>query len=189
MQGHDKIRGWDAWSTFLWLPFTPGTYQQYAEFLKEQGFENFVRIPSYTMRHRIGEALVQQFNTEMATFHLSCGEYAILLLDWTAILGIKFGGFLIPTDEISFEMASELLGISLPLTVDTRGYFRPIASPQIRTEWLQSSIPLGVAPTNILLWWFFLWFLCSCFFGNNRSILTCQLLWAMKAVSNIGRYD
>ena len=60
------------------------------------------------MRHRIGEALVQQFNTEMAPFHLSYGKYAILL-DWTAILGIRFGGFLIPTDEISFEMAIELL--------------------------------------------------------------------------------
>ena len=129
MQGHNKIWGWNAWSTFLRLSFTPGTYQQHAEFLKEQGFENFVRTPSYTIRHRIGEASMQQFNTEMATFHLSCGEYAILLLDWTAILGTRFGGFLIPTDEISFEMASELLGISLPLTVDTGGYFRPIASP------------------------------------------------------------
>ena len=68
--------------------------------MKEQGFENFVQIPSYTMRHKIGEALVQQFNTEMATFHLSYGEYVILLLDWTAILGIRFGGFLIPTDEL-----------------------------------------------------------------------------------------
>ena len=77
------------------------------------------------MRHRIGKALVQQFHAETGTFHLNCGEYMILPLDWTAILGIKFGGFPIPTNEMNFKMASELLGIHLPLTVNTRGYFGP----------------------------------------------------------------
>jgi len=81
------------------------------------------------MRHGIEEALVRQFHAETGTFHLSCGEYAILHLNWTAILGIRFGGFPIPADEMSFEMASELLGIPLPLTADTRAYFGPIASP------------------------------------------------------------
>ena len=37
------------------------------------------------------------------TFHLSCGEYAILSLDWTAILGIKFGIYLISTDDMSLS--------------------------------------------------------------------------------------
>ena len=103
----------------------------------------------------------------MGTFHLSCGEYAILPLDWIAILGIRFGGFPIPTDEISFEMASELLGILLPLTMDMRGYCRPTASPHIHIEWLQSSIPWGVAPIDIHLRQLFLWFLNGCFLGNN----------------------
>ena len=88
------------------------------------------------MRHKIGEALVRQFHAEMGTFHLSCREYVILPLDWAAILGIKFGGFLIPTDEMSFKMASELLGIPLPMTANTKGYFGPTTSPQICTEWL-----------------------------------------------------
>ena len=44
------------------------------------------------------------------------------------------------TEDISFDIACNPLGIPLPLTVETRGYFG-LASPQIRTKWLQHSIP------------------------------------------------
>jgi len=88
------------------------------------------------MRRGIAEALVWQFHVETGTFHLSYREYAVLPLDWTAILGIRFGGHQILTEEMGFNMACELLGIPLPLTIETRGYFGPIASPQIRTKWL-----------------------------------------------------
>ena len=63
------------------------------------------------MRHGIGKALVQQFHAETGTFHLSSGEYAILPLDWMAILGIRFSEYPIPIDDMTFEMACELLGI------------------------------------------------------------------------------
>ena len=39
-------------------------------------------------------------------------------------------------DKMTFEIASELLGIPLPLIAEMKGYFGPTASPQIRTEWL-----------------------------------------------------
>ena len=81
------------------------------------------------MRHGIGETLEWWFRAKIGTFHLSCGEYTILPLDWTTILGIRFGGLLISTEERSFEMASKFLGIPFPLTADMRGYFGPIASP------------------------------------------------------------
>ena len=141
MQGPDKIHGRGAWSIFLWLLSNPGTHQCYADFSREQGFEDFLRIPPYTMRHKIGEALVRQFHAKIDTFHLSYREYANLPLDWTAILGIRFGGYLISTDAMSFEMACELLGIPFPLIEGTRTYFGPTMSPQIHTEWLQVSIP------------------------------------------------
>ena len=82
------------------------------------------------IHHEVGfvGALVQRFHTETNTFHLSCGEYAVLL-DWTAILGIRFGGHRILTREMSFDMACELLGIPLPFTAKTRGYFKPTTSP------------------------------------------------------------
>lgn len=96
---------------------------------KSKVFEDFLRIPPYSMRHEIGESLVQWFHAETGTFHLGCKEYAVLPLDWIAILGIKFGGYLIPTDDMSFSVASELLGIPLLLTSDTRGYFGRTTSP------------------------------------------------------------
>ena len=141
------------------------------------------------MWHWIAEALVWRFHTETGTFHLSCGEYAALPLNRITIPGIRFGGHQILTEEMSFDMAYELLGIPLPLTIETRGYFRPIVSPQIRTEWLQSSIPWDVAPINAHLCRFFLWFLGSCFLGKNWSVLTCLLLWAIGVVFDIRTYD
>ena len=140
-------------------------------FLREQGFEDFLQIPPFTMRHGIAESLVQWFHTEIGTFHLSCREYAVLPLDWIVILGIRFGGHQISTREMSFDMACKLLGIPSPLIAKTRGYFGPIALPQICTEWLQSSIPWDVAPTDALHQ-FFLWFLGSCFLVNNWPMLT-----------------
>lgn len=93
-----------------------------------------MRIPLYTMRHRIREALVWWFHYETGTFHLSYGEYTILPLDWTTIMGIRFSGYPILTNDMSFEIACELWSILLPLIEDTKAYFGPIALPQIRIE-------------------------------------------------------
>ena len=81
------------------------------------------------MWHGIAEALERGFHAKTGTFHLSYGENVILLLDWTTILGIRFGGHQIPTEELSFDMACKLLGIPLPLIIETRGYFGLTASP------------------------------------------------------------
>ena len=125
------------------------------------------------MRHGIGEALVWPFHAKIGTFHLSCREYAVLPLDLMAILDIRFDGYSIPTNDMRFEIACELLGIPLPLTTDTRAYFRPTTSSLMHTEWLQGSIPWGMASTNIYLRRFFMYFLGRCFFGNNRSVFSC----------------
>ena len=53
----------------------------YLSFLIEQGFEVFLRIPSYSIRHAILETLVQRFHVETGTFHLCCGEYVVLPID------------------------------------------------------------------------------------------------------------
>ena len=45
------------------------------------------------------------------------------------ILGIRFGSYPILTDDMSFKLVCELLGIPLPLTTDTKRYFGPTASP------------------------------------------------------------
>ena len=56
---------------------------------------------------------------------MSCGEYAVLALNWMAILGLRFGGYLVPTKFVDFDVTSELLGIRYPFTRATRKYFGP----------------------------------------------------------------
>lgn len=56
-------------------------------------------------------------------------------------------------------------------------------------EWLRESIPWVVKPKDIALRQFFFYFINSCLFGNNRSMLTCKLLGAMRIVSDIRAYN
>ena len=56
-----------------------------------------------------------------------------------------------------------------------RQYFGPTDKTQIRMEWLRINIAWGVELDDIALRWFFFYFISSCLFGNNRSVLTCRL--------------
>ena len=103
-----------------------------------------------------------------------------------AILCLRFGGYLIPFDLVDFAMAIKLLGIHYSFTLTRRQYFGPTDKPQIYMEWLRESIPWEVEPNDIALKQFFFYFIGSCLFGNNRSVLTCKPLIAMRIVSNIG---
>ena len=81
------------------------------------------------MRHVIAETLVQRFHVETGTFHLSCGENAVLLRDWMAILGLRFSGHPVPTKFVDFNIVSKLLGIHYPLTQAMKWYFGPTDEP------------------------------------------------------------
>lgn len=68
------------------------------------------------MRHAIPGTLVQQFHAETGTFHLSCEEYAVIPIDWMAILDLRLGGYTVSIDFVDFDVESELLGIRSPHT-------------------------------------------------------------------------
>lgn len=93
------------------------------------------------MRHVLAKALVQRLHVEMNTFHLSRGEYAVLPLDWTTILGLRFGGEQVLTKLVRFAVMSEFLVILCPFTWTTRVYFGPTDKPQICMQWLKMNIP------------------------------------------------
>ena len=59
------------------------------------------------------------------------------------------GGYLVTTELVDFDVMSELLGISYPLTWATRLYFGLIDEPQIRMECLRMNIPWGVDTTKM----------------------------------------
>lgn len=64
-------------------------------------------------------------------WHLSfeLWEYIVLPLDYTAILGLRFGGYPVSTEFVDFDIASELLSIHYPFTQVMRQYFGPIEEP------------------------------------------------------------
>ena len=65
----------------------------------------------------------------MGTFHLSYREYVVIPLNWTTIIGLRFGRKLISTKFVSFADACKLLGIAYPLTRVTKRYFGPTEEP------------------------------------------------------------
>lgn len=132
---------------------------------------------------------MQWFHTKTGTFHLSYGEYAVLPVNWTTILGLRFSGYPVPIAFVDFDITSELLGNHYPFTWVTRQYLGPTDEPHIHMEWLRASIPLGAKPDDIPFKQFFFYFIGSCLFGNNRSVLTYQLLSTIRVVSNIEAYD
>ena len=133
----------------------------------------------------------------MGLGRLWCGSFMLRQAPFIWVVGSMWFSFLTRWPSWALDLvdtrfwlmpwASRWLVSSL--TEGMRVYFGPTTSPLIRTEWLQGSILWSVMPTDIHLRRFFMYFLNSFFFGNNWSVLTCQLLWALRAISDIGSYD
>ena len=89
------------------------------------------------------------------------------------ILGLRFSGYPISINFMDFNVSSELWGNCYTLIWVTRRYFGPTDEPQIHIAWLRGSIPLGAKLDDIPLKRFFFYFISSCLFDNNQSMLTC----------------
>uniref|UniRef100_A0A2N9IRV3 Aminotransferase-like plant mobile domain-containing protein n=1 Tax=Fagus sylvatica TaxID=28930 RepID=A0A2N9IRV3_FAGSY len=65
----------------------------------------------YALKLSPGEGLYKRYFHHIGAFHLSTCEMGMLLLDWSAILGIRFEGRIPPREPISHEEAMVMLGI------------------------------------------------------------------------------
>lgn len=97
----------------------------------------------------------------MGTFHLSCGEYAILPLDLITILGLRFEGELVLTEFVGVADECTLLGIDYPHTTVTNRFFGPTLKPKICLLQQKMIIPrkkgarwCGFQEILLLLHWF-----------------------------------
>ena len=61
---------------------------------------------------------MERFFHHTGTFHLSTCEMAVLPVDWSAILGICFGGRAPPSESIAGPEAMEILGLDDPDAID-----------------------------------------------------------------------
>ena len=60
---------------------------------------------------------MERFFHHAGTFHFSTCEMGVLPVDWSAILGIRFGGRIPPSEPISDFEALEILGIDDSATI------------------------------------------------------------------------
>uniref|UniRef100_A0A2N9HJK2 Aminotransferase-like plant mobile domain-containing protein n=1 Tax=Fagus sylvatica TaxID=28930 RepID=A0A2N9HJK2_FAGSY len=82
------------------------------EFLTELGFGPFLSIPYVSVYHPAVWCFIERFFHHTGTFHLSTCEMAVLPIDWSAILGIRFGGRAPPSEPIDGFEAREILGLA-----------------------------------------------------------------------------
>uniref|UniRef100_A0A2N9F2V5 Aminotransferase-like plant mobile domain-containing protein n=1 Tax=Fagus sylvatica TaxID=28930 RepID=A0A2N9F2V5_FAGSY len=102
--------GRGGWSDFCRL--LEASRPEYREFLIELGFGPFLSIPYVSVYHPAVWCFIERFFHHTGTFHLSTCEMAVLPVDWSAILGIRFGGRAPPSEPIDGFEAREILGLA-----------------------------------------------------------------------------
>ena len=109
MQDPPESVGRGAWSEFSRLLAI--SRREYREFLTELGFGPFLGIPYVSVYHPSVGCFVERFFHHTGTFHLCTCEMAVLPVDWSAILGIRFGGRAPPSEPIFGDEALAILGL------------------------------------------------------------------------------
>ena len=108
---------------------------------------------------------MERFFHHTGTFHLSTCEMAVLSVDWSAILGIRFGGRAPLSEPISGPEAMEILGLDDPDAIDG------IKLPFVRVRYLADILRRDreEPPTELRYRQWAAYFIFSCFFGNDKS--------------------
>uniref|UniRef100_A0A2N9HUF2 Aminotransferase-like plant mobile domain-containing protein n=1 Tax=Fagus sylvatica TaxID=28930 RepID=A0A2N9HUF2_FAGSY len=105
-----------GWSDFYKL--LVGARREYCEFLMELGFGPFLDIPYVYVSHPLVRCWVERFFHHTGTFHFSTCDMGVLPVDWSAILGIRFGGRAPPSEPVSSPEALDILGIEDPSAIE-----------------------------------------------------------------------
>jgi hypothetical protein len=121
--------GWGWWSNFSKL--LDVARREYREFLTELGFGPFLSIPYVYMYHPLVRCWLERFFHHTGTFHLSTCEMRVLPVDWSAILGIRFGGRVPLSEPVSGAEALDILGIDNPDAI------KGTRTPSLRIHYLR----------------------------------------------------
>uniref|UniRef100_A0A2N9IHV8 Aminotransferase-like plant mobile domain-containing protein n=1 Tax=Fagus sylvatica TaxID=28930 RepID=A0A2N9IHV8_FAGSY len=157
--------GRGGWSDFCRL--LEASRPEYREFLIELGFGPFLSIPYVSVYHPAVWCFIERFFHHTGTFHLSTCEMAVLPVDWSAILGIRFGGRAPPSEPIDGFEAMEILGLA------DRDAIEGSRRPSVRIRHLVDVLRRDreEPPTELRYRQWAAYFIFSCFLGNDRSIV------------------
>lgn len=161
----------------------------YRDFLVRLGFGPFLSIPSMHICHSLIEALWERFFAETGSYHLPTLELAPTPLDWSALLGIRFGGLLVPQSTLLKVEINEILGMDA-LRAEYQDIYEGKGDKlKINLHALCKTIPWNSNPDEFALRRFFLYFIGSCFLGQDKSTIPAHLVGAVRDSSKIGEYD
>jgi hypothetical protein len=172
--------GWSEFSRLL-----AASRPEYKEFLIGLGFGPFLSIPYVSVYHPAVWCFIERFFHHTGTFHLSTCEMAVLPVDWSAILGIRFGGRAPPSEPIDGFEAREILGLAdHDATEGTR-------RPSVRIRYLADVLRRDreEPPTELRYRQWAAYFIFSCFLGNDRSIVPTPIVGMFRDIDTLREYD
>jgi hypothetical protein len=172
--------GWSEFSRLLAV-----SRPEYKEFLIELGFGPFLSIPYVSVYHPAVWCFIERFFHHTGTFHLSTCEMAVLPVDWSAILGIRFGGRAPPSEPIDGFEAREILGLA------DRDAIEGTRRPSVRIRYLADVLRRDreEPPTELRYRQWAAYFIFSCFLGNDRSIVPTPIVGMFRDIDTLREYD
>jgi hypothetical protein len=175
--------GRGKWSDFCRL--LEASCPEYREFLIELGFGPFLSIPYVSVYHPAVWCFIERFFHHTGTFHLSTCEMAVLPVDWSAILGIRFGGRAPPSEPIDGFEAREILGLA------DRDAIEGIQRPSVRIRHLADVLRRDreEPPTELRYRQWAAYLIFSCFLGNDRSIVPTPIVGMFRDIDTLREYD
>uniref|UniRef100_A0A2N9I4K1 Aminotransferase-like plant mobile domain-containing protein n=1 Tax=Fagus sylvatica TaxID=28930 RepID=A0A2N9I4K1_FAGSY len=175
--------GRGGWSDFCQLLET--ARQEYRDFLAELGFGPFLSIHYVHVWHTLVRCWVERFFHHTGTFHLSTCEMGVLPVDWSAILGIRFGGRVPPSEPVADFEALEILGIDDPAAIEGKKL------PSLRIRYLRDILRREIEepPTELRYRQWVAYFIFSCFLGNNRSTVPTPIVGMFRDIDALRDYD
>jgi hypothetical protein len=175
--------GRGGWSDFCRL--LEASRPEYREFLIELGFGPFLSIPYVSVYHPAVWCFIERFFHHTGTFHLSTCEMAVLPVDWSAILGIRFGGRAPPSEPIDGFEAREILGLA------DRDAIEGIRRPSMRIRHLADVLRRDreEPPTELRYRQWAAYLIFSCFLGNDRSIVPTPIVGMFRDINTLREYD
>jgi hypothetical protein len=183
VQEPPESAGRGGWSDFGRL--LAASRPEYREFLIELGFGPFLSIPYVSVYHPAVWCFIERFFHHTGTFHLSTCEMAVLPVDWSAILGIRFGGRAPPSEPIDGFEAMEILGLA------DRDAIEGSRRPSVRIRHLADVLRRDreEPPTELRYRQWAAYLIFSCFLGNDRSIVPTPIVGMFRDIDTLREYD
>jgi hypothetical protein len=167
--------GRGGWSDFCKL--LVGARREYREFLTKLGFGPFLNIPFVYVSHWLVRCWIRFFH-HTETFHLSTYEMGVLLVDWSAILGIRFRGRAPPSESVSGPEALDILGFEDPSALEG------IRSTSLRLRYLRDLLrrEKDEPPTELRYRQWTAYFIFICFLANDKSTIPTPIVGMFRDV-------